>query len=606
MKISEPSTLQQLLRRAAELEVPTESGADADAGLRFLDRRERPTFHGWRSIFDQATRVAAGLRSVGLEAGDRVALVYPTCPELIHGLFGVLAAGAVPVPLYPPVRLGRLDEYHERTARMLQAVGARLVLVDAKVSKLLGPTCEKAETALGFRTLDGLMPPGDASFFHEGVETEAALIQFSSGTTVDPKPVCLSQRAVLAQVRTLNGFWPDDPASGWRHSGVTWLPLYHDMGLIGCVFPALERPGTLTLIGPEVFVARPAIWLRALSRWRATISVAPNFAYALCVRKIDDRELDGVDLSAWRIALNGAEPVAPDVLRAFQRRFAEWGFRPGALTPVYGLSEATLAVTFSDLSREFTSTRFNRQALTEGWAVPDPEGREAISVGRPLPGTRVFIEVDDASPEGHEGAGVPIGRILVEGPSVMDGYWDRPEATAETLRDGRLDTGDLGFLWQDDLYVVGRAKDVLILRGRNHSPVDVEQAIGAVPGLRPGCAVAASFLPENADGERLLLFVERSREAGAGPTAPVDGELQSACENAALVACGLRVDEVLILEPGTLPRTSSGKLRRGETLRRYLAGSLDAPSEIGPLRLAGELVRSSLAYRRARRRSTKP
>ena len=213
---------------------------------------------------------------------------------------------------------------------------------------------------------------------------------FSSlGTTVDPKPVALSQRAVMAQVAALDSFWPQ--SSGIEQSGVTWLPLYHDMGLIGCVCAAVTHPGTLTLLGPEVFVARPALWLRALSRYRATISVAPNFAYGLCTAKVRDEDLAGVDLSAWRVALNGAEAVAPSVLRAFCERFAHWGFRREALTPVYGLSEAALAVTFSGLFEPFTARSFERAGLGEGVAREEASGRELVSVGRPLPGFALRI-----------------------------------------------------------------------------------------------------------------------------------------------------------------------------------------------------------------------
>ncbi|MEM7353693.1 MAG: AMP-binding protein, partial [Acidobacteriota bacterium] len=329
-------TLNALLERAADF---------PETGLRFIDRREQASWASWAEIHSEARAVAGALRRLGIEPGQRVAIVYPTSVEFFHAFFGILLAGAVPVPLYPPVRLGRLDEYHARTAAMLRAVDAHLVLADRRIRRLLGQTMRAAQVPLGCLTVRDLSRDGTESFDALAVEPAAlAMVQFSSGTTVDPKPVALSHRAVLAQVRALNGFWPD--AGRWAEvgdadlAGVSWLPLYHDMGLIGCVFPALERPAVLTLIGPEVFVARPSIWLRTLSRYRAMISVAPNFAYGLCVEKIRDDELDGVDLSSWRVALNGAEAVAPSVLRAFQQRFAQWGFRPEALTPVYGLSEA--------------------------------------------------------------------------------------------------------------------------------------------------------------------------------------------------------------------------------------------------------------------------
>ncbi len=572
-------TLNELLERAAGF---------PKTGLRLVDRRERVQWAGWDDIHRSATEVAGGLQALGVEPGQRVALIYPTGRDFFDAFFGILLAGAVPVPLYPPVRLGRLDEYHLRTAAMLRAAGARLVLADRRVRRLLGRTINGARPPLGCLTLRGL-PSADASPVPVG-PSDLGLVQFSSGTTVDPKPVALSQRALMAHIRALNSFWPE--GDGEAISGVSWLPLYHDMGLIGCVFPALERPAVLTLLGPEVFVVRPAVWLRTLSRYRAPISVAPNFAYGLCVDKIRDEELEGVDLSAWRIALNGAEPVAPAVLRAFQERFAHWGFRPEALTPVYGLSEATLAVTFSALDQPFRSERFDRDRLAgDGRAELDTGGVELVSVGRPLPGIEVEIrESSGRMPDGD------IGRVLVRGPSLMDGYLDRPEATARALRDGWLDTGDLGFLHDGELFLTGRAKDVVILRGRNYLPVEIEHAVESVDGFRRGCAVAASWLPEGAPTERLLLFVEHRQDASPSAIA----EMPAACSEAVLAATQLKPDEILVLEPGTLPRTSSGKLRRQEALKRHLAGELLPPERVTPLLITTAMAGSAIAYARGK------
>jgi fatty-acyl-CoA synthase len=578
-----PTTLNGLLERAATF---------PQAGLRFLDRRERPSWESWAEIHTASQRVAAGLRQLGVGTGDRVALVFATGPAFFHAFFGTLFAGAVPVPLYPPVRLGRLDEYQRRTAAMLRAASARLVLAEGRVGRLLGPAIADAQPDFGCRTLDRL--PAASAIDSPEVDPDAlALVQFSSGTTVDPKPVALSHRAVVAQTRILNSFWPDQ--DGIHHSGVSWLPLYHDMGLIGCVFPALERPSVLTLIPPELFVVRPAVWLRALSRYRATVSPAPNFAYGLVVEKVTDEELEGVDLSNWRVALNGAEPIAPNILRRFQRRFAAWGLRPEALTPVYGLSEASLAVTFSELGRPFESRCFDREALAEGEAKDQAEGRELPSVGRPIPGFELKITDDD----GTEIAVRRVGHVRVRGPSIMEGYLDRPEATAEVLADGWLATGDLGFVDEaGELYLTGRAKDAIILRGRNYSPSDVEQATGELEGVRRGCVVAVSYLPEDAASEELLVFVEGAKDAEDD----VIEDLPEAVETAILTTTGLKADHVYVLEPGTLPRTSSGKLRRGETLRHHLAGTLEPPRRVTPVLVGGALARSALAYARARRR----
>ena len=573
-------TVNALLERAAGF---------PDTGLRLVDRNQKTGWLPWPEILDRSARVAGGLNELGVARGDRVALVYPTCVGFFDAFFGILLAGAVPVPLYPPVRLGRLDEYADRTAAMLRAVDARLVLADNRVRRLLGPALAQARPELGCRSTEGL-PEADPLRV-EVKASDLALVQFSSGTTVEPKPVALSHRAVVAQTVCINGFWPE--AAGRRDSGVSWLPLYHDMGLIGCVFPALERPGTLTLIPPELFVSRPAVWLQTISRYRATLSPAPNFAFGLCVEKIRDEELEGVDLSSWRVALNGAEPVAPRVLRAFQERFAAWGFRPQALTPVYGLSEASLAVTFSGLDRPFTSRSFDREALAGALeAVEVPGGVEIVSVGRPLPGFHLRI-VDrrrrDLGPR-------QVGRVLVRGPSLMEGYLGLPVATEETLRGGWLDTGDLGFLVDGELFLTGRAKDVLIMRGRNHSPVEVEHAVDHLEGVRTGCAVAASYLPDGGAGELLVVMVEARKDVPAAEYPAIAAEAARAVR----AAVGLDPDRVEILAPGTLPRTSSGKLRRQEALRRWRRGELEPPTPVTPLRLAGALARSSAAMAKVR------
>ena len=589
------------------------AGRHPDGGLRFVDRGEQATWVGWGEVRERALAVAAGLLAAGAGRGDRVALVFPTGVEFFAAFFGALLAGAVPVPLYPPVRLGRLQEYVSRTTRMLAACDALVVLADARVKHFLGEAVAAARPRLGCRTLADL-PAGTAvdvvdvaaAAGGEPRPDELALIQFSSGTTVAPKAVALSHRAVVAQTEILSGCWSD--REGLRHSCASWLPLYHDMGLIGCVFPALARDATLTLLPPELFVARPALWLRAIGRYGATISPAPNFGYSLCLTRVADAEMEGVDLSCWRAALNGAEPVAPGVLRAFARRFARWGLSPAALTPVYGLSEAALAVTFSALDRPCRSGWYDRQALAEervarrvspgaqGANLPD-RAQEIVSVGRPLPGFQLSVRdrLERELPPGR------VGRLWVSGPSLMQGYLGDPDGTARTLRAGWLDTGDLGFLDDGELYLTGRAKDLIILRGRNHSPAEIEQAVDTLPGARAGCAVAVSWLPEGAAGEVLALFVERSRHATPAELAA----LPDACREAVLAATGLALDRLEVLAPGTLPRTSSGKLQRSETLRLHLAGKLTPPAPVTPLRLARAAARSGLGYARwrlARRR----
>jgi acyl-CoA synthetase (AMP-forming)/AMP-acid ligase II len=443
------------------------------------------------------------------------------------------------------------------------------------------------------------------------------MVQFSSGTTSSattssgacaatgddadlaelPKPIGLSHRAVLMQAHMLGGHFPE--RRDFSPSGVSWLPLYHDMGLIGCVFTALSRPANLTLLPPEVFLARPALWLRAISTYRGTVSPAPNFAYSLCIERIKDEEMQGVDLSSWRVALNGAESVTPEVLERFTERFSRWGFRREAFTPVYGLAEAALAVTFSSLDQVPRVETFDATELSQGRASL-AEGSDAgaavvelVSVGRPVPGFELEIRQSDRQVVAD---GV-VGRVWVRGPSLMSRYLGRPAATAEVLHDGWLDTGDEGFIFERDLFLTGRAKDVVLLRGRNHSPDWIERSLDGIDALRTGCAVAVSHRETNASSEALWLFAERAR----GKSGTDDQAATEAVRHAVLGRTGLLPDRVVLLAPGTLPRTSSGKLRRRETLRRFLADELEPPDRMGPLPLARALLRSRQALQRLNR-----
>jgi acyl-CoA synthetase (AMP-forming)/AMP-acid ligase II len=527
-------------------------------GLTFLDAGEHEQAVPFSEIHQRARRTAGGLRALGIRRGDRVAIVLPTCVEFMDAFFGALLAGAVPVPLYPPVRLGRLEEFHRRTARMLEVSGARAVLSDSRISRFLGVAVAQARPELGLhKALQG--EPHE----EPGAPEELALIQFSSGTTVDPKPVALTHRNVLFNLAAIQGIVPP----GDEQAGVSWLPLYHDMGLIGCLLLAVYRPGPLTLLGPETFLARPVLWLRAISRHRATLSVAPNFAYGLCARRVRDQDLQGVDLSSWRLALNGAEPVAPAVLRRFAERFSPFGFDPRALMPVYGLSEASLAVTF-------TPARRGPRTLAQG-------ARELASVGAPVPG----VEVEVRAPEGEP------GRVFVRGPGVMAGYFGNPAATAEALREGWLDTGDLGFIEGGELFICGREKEIIILRGKNHAPQEFEEALDGLEGVRPGCSAAIGRV--GVEGEELMLLVERE---GATDQERLAGQIRSRV----IERTGILPDEVRLLAPGTLPRTSSGKLRRGEALRQLAAGELEPPARVSLLGLAKEALRSMAALAKAR------
>ena len=555
------------------LEHAAEIGTETD-GIRVLDRHERGELRTWAQIRDDVAAMAGGLKARGLSSGDRVAVILPTCPEFIDIYFGAAWIGASAVALYPPVRLGRLDEYYTRTIRMIQRSGAKMIVTDKRVQRILGPVLAETAPTLGMHLIESL--PAAPIPSNSAGPDDLVMVQFSSGTTDHPKPVGLTHRQVLANTEAILDLMPPD--APYQHAGVSWLPLYHDMGLIGCIIPAAHRAAPLTLLPPEAFLAKPALWLRAISRAKASISPAPNFAYALCTERIRDEELEGCDLSSWRMALNGAEPTSPAVMDAFIKRFEPWGLRPEVMMPVYGLSEAALAVTFGEQEERFHTRRFSPEALSDGRVEVDADGIRLASVGKPLRGFGVEIRDD----EGGETAVDKVGHIWVKGPSLMDGYLDD---TPSPIENGWLRTGDLGFIEDGRLFVTGRAKDVLIIRGKNHAPQDIEHACDDVDGVRAGCAAAVAEISE--DGEQLLVFVEHRSQS------PQD--LAEQCQVAIRSATSLSPDLVVILEPGTLPRTSSGKIRRAETLKRWKNNQLTAPDAVTPWFLAGALARSTWA-----------
>lgn len=592
-----------------------ERASSSECGVRFLDRNERAEFLTYADLRERAQDTGRGLQELGVEPGDRVAIVLPTGPTFYDAFFGCVMVGAVPVPLYPPVRLGRLAEYHEQTAAQLRGCRARLVLSDARMSRVIGRPVATAAPALGLKIVDVLRQRGRETGLSAGGSgdvgpdrldpDQVALIQYSSGTTGMPRPVRLTHRAVLANLDAIRTrILRAHPESATvRHAAVSWLPLYHDMGLIGSLLTALAHPADLTLIPPEAFVANPAIWLRALSRYGGTVSGAPNFAYSYCAERIKPEDLEGLDLSRWLVALTGAEPVIADTLTRFARRFEQCGFRLQALTPVYGLAEATLAVTFADPAEPFRAETFDRSSLAGSGIARRVDGGspadtvELVSMGWPIQGAAIRIAGED---EATVADGV-LGRVQVSGPSLFDGYDDEQDhaerlddSPPASAKDSWFDTGDTGFLRNGELYLFGRAKDVIILRGRKYAPQGIETAVDGLAGLRRGCVAAICVPIGDGEQEGLVVLAERGRDAP-----PDEDQARAALVRLRVIEeTGLVPARVAILEPGTLPRTSSGKIRRGETRRRYRIGELTPPNRAGALSLVVEIIRSRLALAR--------
>ncbi|MEE2829699.1 MAG: fatty acyl-AMP ligase [Myxococcota bacterium] len=527
----------------------------------------------YRKLAGEAIAFGAGLQAIGVAAGERVALVLSTGPDFYIAWFGCILAGAVPTALYPPARLGRVAGWRTRTAKMLTASRSVLVVTEQRLYGFLGAPVSVASPAYGCTDVARIVERGGSQELILGKRGELAAIQFSSGSTGDPRPVALSHRNMLSNARSIVARLPGEPSA---HRGVSWLPLYHDMGLVGCLLAALVAKAQITMIRPEHFVANPACWLQAISETRATVSVAPNFAFGLTERRVKEDQLEGLDLSCWSVALCGAEPVHPDTLDRFVARFASCGFRGESITPVYGLAEATLAVTFSPVMEPPRWTVFNREALeVDRRAVKSSQGLRIASLGTPLD-CELEVRSDQGVPLGDR----QVGGVHLRGPGVMMGYLERPEETRNAIdAEGWLKTGDLGFIHDGELYLCGRQKDLVIIRGRNHDPAFIEQGLEGVAGMRAGCSAAFAVLPDSAETEAIVVVAEVQK--GIEVDNP---ELRADCIQAIQEATSLRVYDVELVSPGTLPRTSSGKIRRAHTRHLYLAGELDAP-ETANLRL---------------------
>jgi acyl-CoA synthetase (AMP-forming)/AMP-acid ligase II len=519
---------------------------------------------------------ASELIRFGVAAGERVLLVLPTDRSFYESYWGVILAGGVPVPAYPPVRLGRMEEYLRTLAGLIANSGAVVLITNKQLRPLVHPVVGMIDHELGLVVPEDVRAAPGVSAIPVAAG-DLGLLQYTSGSTGNQKGVMLTHANLLANLRAIGAavrLTPEDTA-------VSWLPLYHDMGLIGLMLGSLYWGLPLVAMSPIDFLRRPARWIRALSEHKATVSAAPNFAYSLAARKIRQVDLEGIDLSDWRLALCGAEPIHPATVETFTRRFEPCGFRPEAFFPAYGLAENTLAVSFSELGTPPHLEHVDAGRLeSEGRAVrvgPGETARTFVSVGKPLKTVEVEV-VDDNGQAVGEGVR---GEVTVRGPSVMAGYFKNPEATAQVLRDGSCRTGDLGFFLDARLYICGRRKDMVIKAGRNYFAEDLEAAAATVPGVRPG-GLCVFAVENRARGTEEVVLVAESAD---------DAERQGlsrALTKAVSEATGCRPDRVELVPPRTLPKTSSGKIQRFKACAWYQDGSLS--SRGGEIRISGVWV----------------
>ena len=521
-------------------------------------------------LAEGARKFAGGLISHDVAPGDRVALMLPTGAEFFVAFFGILYAGAVPVPIYPPMQLSQLEDYLRRQATILRNAEAKLLVAVPEALRLGGllrglvPSLSAVESA---ENVAAALPPTSLPKIDNPAAT--ALIQYTSGSTGDPKGVVLSHANLLANIRAIFAAIEATPADVL----VSWLPLYHDMGLIGAWLAPLYVGARCYIMSPLSFLAHPQSWLWACHRYRATISAAPNFAFELCVKQIDDADIKGLDVSSLRFVANGAEPVSIHTLRRFIERFGPYGFRSEAMAPVFGLAECAVALALPPPGREPRIDRVKREALTrrgiaESATAGDDNAIEIAACGHPLAGHEVRI-VNDAGREVEERRE---GRLEFRGPSATSGYFHNDTKTRELFHDGWLDTGDRAYIANGDIFITGRIKDIIIRAGQHVYPQELEEAIGDIDGFIKG-AVAAFGVTDPVSGtERIVVLAETNKIDKAEREA-----LITRARDAATTIIGSPPDEIVLVDPGTVPKTSSGKIRRAAAKEHYQTRELNLP-----------------------------
>jgi len=517
-------------------------------------------------LLDAARKIAKGLNILGLKQGEMVAIMLPTSAEFFYTFFGILLAGGVPVPIYPPLRADRIEEYAVREANILNNAEVRILITFQKVETLSKLLRVFIKSLYAVTTVQALMAstPLETQFIIRS--EDPALIQYTSGSTSAPKGVLLTHHNLLSNIRSFGAAMNISP----RDVGVSWLPLYHDMGLIGAWLGSVYHAFPLTILSPLSFLNRPERWLWAIHYHRGTLSAGPNFAYELCVRKIDEKDIQGLDLSTWRLAFNGAEAVNPKTLDRFIQKFKPYGFNAESMYPVYGLAENSVALTLPPLNRIPKIDTISREIFEKEQKATLAESEKMqtlqfVSCGSPIPDHEIRI-VDEKGIELPERV---VGSLQFTGPSAMQGYYRNLDATKAIYHQGWWDSGDYAYLVEGEVYITGRKKDVIIKAGRNLYPQEIEEISGQVPGVRKGCVIAFGTNDPKWGTEKLIVVAETT-ETGREARSQL---IQKITEKVSVIA-GVQPDEVVLVSPRTIPKTSSGKLQRSLCKQMYQEGKL--------------------------------
>lgn len=521
-------------------------------------------------LWEGAVGVAAALQARGLQRGEPVAIMLPTSPDYFYSFFGILLAGGVPVSLYPPARRAQVADHLRRHAGILRNCQARILVTveEAKpFTRLLTSLTETTEQIL--TRADLALATGQ--WQPQGIQAhETAFLQYTSGSTGDPKGVVLSHANLLANIRLMG----QAVEAGSRDVFVSWLPLYHDMGLIGAWLGSLYHGSLFVVMSPLSFIARPVRWLRAIHRYGGTLSAAPNFAYELCLKRVRDEELAGLELGSWRCAFNGAEPVYPETTERFCERYARHGFRREAMMPVYGLAENCVGLTFPPLGRGPRIDRVQREAFaTTGGALraPDEDANalQFVACGLPLPRHEIRV-VDEGGRELPERVQ---GQLQFRGPCATTGYYRNRAASQRLFAGDWLNTGDMAYLVDGEAYLTGRSKDIIIRAGRNLYPHELEEAVGELEGVRRGRVAVFGSRHGETGTERLVILAETRLKDAAAREA-----LHDRIQGLAVELSGDPADDILLAPPNSILKTSSGKVRRSACRDLYEQGRIGQPA----------------------------
>jgi fatty-acyl-CoA synthase len=559
-------TLDELPRRLADFDTLGEAldyAARGKRGLNFFDARAKLSrVFPYAELKVEAEHNACRLIDAGISAGDRIALIAETSPEFVSLFFGAIYAGALPVPLPLPTSFGGREGYVEQIRSQLQSCDARLVLTPSGLHALV----DEAAAGLRARAVDWqefMAAPAPAAALPTARKDDIAYLQYSSGSTRFPHGVEVTHEALLAN---LNGH---AVGVGLRDDDrvISWLPFYHDMGLVGCLLSPVANQCSADYLATEDFARRPLAWLTLISRNEGhSLSYSPTFGYDICARRVSSQTdvAERFDLSRWRVAGNGADMIRPDVMEAFTSAFAPAGFRATAFVPSYGLAEATLAVTICPMGVGIVTDLVDESLLSGESGRPGAKRkRKIVNCGVPLPGMR--IEIRDES--GNRLSDRQIGKVYVAGPSIMRGYFRDELSTRAALHGEWLDTGDMGYLVDGALFIVGRAKDMIIINGKNHWPQDIEWAIEQLPGFKAGDIAAFSITTDG--GEEAPAVLVQCRTSDPDERARLRESIKAKVRTITGMNC-----VVELVPPRTLPRTSSGKLSRSKARALYLSGDI--------------------------------